>query len=377
MQFLFDFLGSNDFMPHGMCLLWNPTLLSMHVLSDFLIAFSYYSIAITLVHYMRRRKDFPFPWHAFIFGMFLVACGTTHLFSIITIWIPLYWLDGLLKIFTATVSILAALMILRGIPLALNLRSTGEFETELAYQGVEKGKRAAELDIANKELAYQSIEKTNRAAELLIANVELAHQADDKAKRAEELQDFKEEAKLVRELAFYDALTSLPNRRLLDDRLMQAMLASKRSGCYSALLFLDLDNFKPLNDKYGHTVGDSLLIEAANRLKSCVREIDTVARFGGDEFVVLLSVLNTDNAESKSQALFISEKIHKSLSEPYLLNRSSERNPDSTIEYYCTASIGVVLFNNDEVSLSNILKHADSAMYAAKASGRNSVRFYE
>ncbi len=248
---------------------------------------------------------------------------------------------------------------------------------ELVFQSGEKGKRAAELVIANVELAHQADEKANRAAELVIANEELVYQSDEKAKRAEEFQDVKEEAESARELAFYDALTSLPNRRLLNDRLTQAMLASKRSGCYSALLFLDLDNFKPLNDKHGHGVGDLLLIEAANRIKSCVREIDTVARFGGDEFVVLLSELNTDKAESISDASIISEKIHTSLSEPYFLTRGNEGKADSTIEHHSTASIGVVLFINHEVSLSTILKHADSAMYKAKEAGRNQIRFYE
>ena len=102
----------------------------------------------------------------------------------------------------------------------------------------------------------------------------------------------------IKRLAFYDPLTQLPNRRLLNDRLSQAMAASKRSGCYGAVMFLDLDNFKPLNDTHGHEVGDLLLIEVVDRLKSCVREMDTVARFGGDEFVVMLSELDVDKAES-------------------------------------------------------------------------------
>lgn len=248
---------------------------------------------------------------------------------------------------------------------------------ELAHQTNEKANRAAELVIANKELVYQSGEKTNRAAELVIANEELVYQSDEKAKRAAEFQEVKEEAESVRELAFYDALTGLPNRRLLNDRLRQAILASKRSVCYSALLFLDLDNFKPLNDKHGHGVGDLLLIEVANRLKSCVREIDTVARFGGDEFVVLLSELNTDKADSKSHARIVSEKIQTALSEPYLLNLTHEGKADSIVEHHCTASIGVALFLNHEVSQNTILMRADSSMYKAKEAGRNQVQFYE
>jgi diguanylate cyclase (GGDEF)-like protein len=154
----------------------------------------------------------------------------------------------------------------------------------------------------------------------------------------------------VRQLAFYDTLTELPNRRLLDDRLSQTMAASKRSGCHGALMFLDLDNFKPLNDTHGHEAGDLLLIEAAARLKSCVRETDTVARFGGDEFVVMLSDLNADKTESTSQAGMVAENIRFTLSAPYLLTIKHEGKADTTVEHHCTASIGVALFINHEDS---------------------------
>jgi diguanylate cyclase (GGDEF)-like protein/PAS domain S-box-containing protein len=181
----------------------------------------------------------------------------------------------------------------------------------------------------------------------------------------------------VRHLAFFDALTSLPNRRLLDDRLAQVMATSKRSGSYGALMFLDLDNFKPLNDSHGHAIGDLLLIEVANRLKSCVREIDTVARFGGDEFVVLISELNTDKAQSISQAGMVAEKIRSVLAEPYLLNIPGHgAKSASIVEHHCTASIGVVVFVNHEEQQSEILKWADIALYQAKHAGRNSIKFY-
>lgn len=180
----------------------------------------------------------------------------------------------------------------------------------------------------------------------------------------------------VRQLAFYDALTQLPNRRLLSDRLSQAMAAGKRHARYGALMFLDLDNFKPLNDVHGHVVGDSLLVEVARRLKSCVREIDTVARFGGDEFVVLLSDLNADKAESTSQARLIAEKIRLALSEPYLLSIHHEGKADTRVEHRCTVSSGVVLFLHHEASQSDLLKWADTAMYRAKEAGPNLIRFY-
>jgi len=181
----------------------------------------------------------------------------------------------------------------------------------------------------------------------------------------------------VQELAFYDPLTKLPNRRLLSDRLSQAMAACRRSGFHGALMFLDLDNFKPLNDKHGHVVGDLLLIEAAARLKSCVREMDTVARFGGDEFVVMISELDVDVKESAAQAGIIAEKIRAALSRPYLLKIQREGNATATVEHHCTASIGVVLFGQHEAGQDDLLKCADAAMYQAKQEGRNLIRFYE
>ena len=181
----------------------------------------------------------------------------------------------------------------------------------------------------------------------------------------------------VQQLAFYDTLTTLPNRRLLDERLSQAIAASRRSGRYGALMFLDLDNFKPLNDSCGHAVGDLLLIEAAHRIRGCVREIDTVARFGGDEFVVLLSDLHAGKSDSILQAGAIAEKIRARLSEPYLLSSSLGEHADTTIEHHCSASIGVALFFDHEGIQDDILRWADAAMYEAKETGRNQIRIYE
>lgn len=181
----------------------------------------------------------------------------------------------------------------------------------------------------------------------------------------------------IRQLAFYDTLTQLPNRSLLSDRLNQALAASKRTGRYGALMFVDLDNFKPLNDKYGHIAGDLLLIEAANRLKNCVREMDTVARFGGDEFVVTLGELLTDRAQSIAHATVVAEKIRIRLSDGYRLNITREGEAETIIEHHCTASIGVFVFLNHAANPDFILKCADKAMYRAKAAGRNTIRFYE
>ena len=180
----------------------------------------------------------------------------------------------------------------------------------------------------------------------------------------------------VLQLAFHDALTRLPNRRLLHDRLNRSMAASARSGRHGAVMFLDLDNFKRLNDSHGHAVGDLLLIEVAERLKGCVREMDTVARFGGDEFVVMISELELDKDESTLEARGIAEKIRSALSEPYRLLVRSAGKAESIVEHRCSVSIGVMLFVDHEASQGDILKWADRAMYQAKEAGRNAIRFF-
>jgi diguanylate cyclase (GGDEF)-like protein/PAS domain S-box-containing protein len=191
-----------------------------------------------------------------------------------------------------------------------------------------------------------------------------------------DITERKQAEEQIRNLAFYDTLTQLPNRRMLDDRLNQAMAASKRSGRYGALMFLDMDNFKPLNDLYGHGAGDLLLKEVAHRISSCVRGMDTVARFGGDEFVVMLSELDTDKQSSIAQAGIVAEKIRAILAQPYVLVLQQEDDTETTVEHHCTSSIGVVMFISYEDKPADLLKRADMAMYQAKESGRNQVCFF-
>ena len=180
----------------------------------------------------------------------------------------------------------------------------------------------------------------------------------------------------VHNLAFCDALTQLANRRLLIEHLKKALRACQRHREYGGLLFLDLDNFKTLNDTHGHGAGDLLLIEVGQRLKAGVRNhIDTVARFGGDEFVVLLSTLSPDRATAHAQAATIAEKVRALLAEPYLIRIESEEQPPTTVEHRGSASIGAVLFNQDDSESHAIIDKADAAMYRAKAAGRNRVCF--
>jgi diguanylate cyclase (GGDEF)-like protein/PAS domain S-box-containing protein len=179
----------------------------------------------------------------------------------------------------------------------------------------------------------------------------------------------------IRQLAFYDSLTGLPNRRLLSDRLQQAISVNRRSSGYSALMFLDLDNFKPLNDQHGHSVGDLMLVEAAERLKSCVREMDTVARFGGDEFVVLLTELDADRRIANQQASNVVEKIIAAMSRPYSLRMQGCDGEGQRVEHQCSASMGVVVYSSFNAHPDDLIKRADAAMYQAKNDGRNRYSF--
>jgi len=172
----------------------------------------------------------------------------------------------------------------------------------------------------------------------------------------------------IHQLAFYDPLTRLPNRRLLLDRLQQAMAASTRSDRYGALLFLDMDHFKTINDTQGHAMGDLLLIEVACRLQGCVREGDSVARLGGDEFVVVLEDLSSMPDEAATQTELVAEKIRNELDQPYMLK---------DYECHTTPSIGISMFRGHQESVEDLLRHADVAMYQAKTAGRNVIRFFD
>ncbi len=169
-------------------------------------------------------------------------------------------------------------------------------------------------------------------------------------------------------LAYYDQLTSLPNRRLLVDRLNQRLASGSRYNRNGALMFIDLDNFKKLNDTLGHDFGDMLLQQVANRLVSCVRESDTVARLGGDEFVVMLNDLSQNHYEAIFQAEAAGQKILEALNQPYSL---------AHIEYRSTPSIGATIFSDQNTSLDELMKQSDMAMYQAKKAGRNALRFFD
>jgi diguanylate cyclase (GGDEF)-like protein/PAS domain S-box-containing protein len=172
----------------------------------------------------------------------------------------------------------------------------------------------------------------------------------------------------IKQLAFFDALTELPNRRLFMDRLQHALVARSRKSRGGALLFIDLDNFKALNDTLGHGMGDQLLQQVAQRLSTCVRECDTVARLGGDEFVIMLEDLSDKTLEAAEQTEMVGNKILATLNQPYQF-------PEQ--EYSNTPSIGATLFNDGQQAADELMKQADIAMYQSKKAGRNTIRFFD
>ncbi len=239
-------------------------------------------------------------------------------------------------------------------------------DAEQEYKGLAARITAAQAD---------DIEQVQGRVELNLIFITLIILADallilrTVSKSTRELNQLADESeKTVYQLAYSDPLTELPNRRLFQDRLEHAIALSNRTKQYRALMFLDMDNFKTLNDTKGHGMGDLLLIEVAKRLKANVRASDTLARLGGDEFVVLLGELSENEKSASEQALMIAEKISSSLNQPYQLNQ---------LAYKCSASIGVTMFGNAGITIEEVHKRADAAMYQAKNAGRNTVRFYD
>ena len=218
------------------------------------------------------------------------------------------------------------------------------------------------------------IEQQTKFAEKLMVESRWTLVCDDKGQPKSVLAintnvtERKVAADKIQHLAFYDPLTKLANRSLLLSRLKQALTSCTRSHHYGALLFIDLDNFKALNDTLGHDVGDLLLKEIGVRLKTCMRETDSVSRFGGDEFVLMIEDLSTTETEAAVLTTKIADKVLNSLNQPYLLGEYA---------HHSTASIGIALFSGQEDSVNELLKRADLAMYQAKAMGRNTFRFFD
>ncbi len=191
-----------------------------------------------------------------------------------------------------------------------------------------------------------------------------------------DITERKTTANKIEHLAFYDSLTDLPNRRLMLDRLNQALPNNARHGRHGALMLIDLDNFKQLNDTMGHAIGDQLLVSVAERLRRSTREADTIARMGGDEFVVILEGLDGHELAA-IQAEQVAAKILANLAEPFILSLADQAGESGKRSYQCTSSIGIALFKDQSVSADDLMKRADTAMYQAKAAGRNTLRFFD
>ena len=181
----------------------------------------------------------------------------------------------------------------------------------------------------------------------------------------------------IRQLAFYDPLTQLPNRRMLQDRLQIMLTARSRDERFNALFFIDLDDFKSINDTQGHNIGDQLLIAVAARIQCSIREEDLVARIGGDEFVVMISNIDEDEVTASHHAEEIAEKIRLSICRPYKLAINESSDKTNELVFYCTPSIGISIFKSSLTRHDDILKQADVALYQAKAAGRNTIRFFD
>jgi diguanylate cyclase (GGDEF)-like protein/PAS domain S-box-containing protein len=184
----------------------------------------------------------------------------------------------------------------------------------------------------------------------------------------QDITEQKEAEEKVHQLAFYDPLTQLANRRRLQELLPRALQTCQQDQTHGALMVLDLDNFKVINDTRGHAVGDQLLVEVAQRISANVRGGDTASRLGGDEFVVLAQGLDPDPQAARAQSMAIAEQLRLALSQPYLLNG---------LQFYCSTSIGVTLLGGEEQDAQTLLSQADLALYRAKAAGRNAIMFFD
>jgi diguanylate cyclase (GGDEF)-like protein/PAS domain S-box-containing protein len=536
MQTLIDI---KNLIPHGYCLSWSPVLLWMHVISDAIITLSYYFIPLSLVYFIRKREDLPYPWLITMFALFIVACGTTHLLSVVTIWIPLYWLDGYLKVFTALISIATAFATVLVIPFALKLPSPEQLQAannqlnatidaipDLLFEVDAEGrycsyhqphfeplvlhhesfigkklidilpKEAAETCLSalqdaknngwsrgrqfklelpdgvrwfelsvsvkqmndskephfvvlSREITERKIAETEQRiasiafesqeamvitdSNLIILRVNQAfvemsgydydeligkkiniiksghHNNDfynsmwktinatgswqgeiwDRRKNGEiypkwltitavlneegkathyvgssiDITERKINEEYIQQLAFYDYLTQLPNRRLFHERLDHATKNSIRNGRKMAILMLDLDKFKAVNDTFGHAAGDELLLQVADRIKIHLREQDTVARLGGDEFIVLLEEIQTDD-----DASIVALALIKALNEPFNLIQSDNVEIGT--------SVGISIFPDNSADVEILMNHADKALYQAKNNGRGCFVYF-
>jgi diguanylate cyclase (GGDEF)-like protein/PAS domain S-box-containing protein len=575
-QQLLSFLSSEGFMPHGVCFQWQPIILWLTVISDSLIFLAYFSIPIAIAVFVSKRKDLEHKGLYLLFSLFIVACGVTHLFSVINIWAPLYGVSAVLKGLTALVSVVAAVLLWPLLPILLKIPSPKElqqvnselvqlnesldkqveqrtrqymqtqqylqhiislcpsviytlvptdnpdspfkisfisekitemcgFSPEEWYQNPtlwidhvhpdDRSQALSNMTILKKKGAlkheyrfacksgnycwvrdeltvdydheenlcavygswdeittYKKIEDELRLAATTFESMQAimitdargtilrvnkafseitgfspgdviglnprvfksGHQDEDFYKKFwtnllssdhyegelwnrnkngdiypvwqsitavrdplkrvthyvsvfSNIAEKKEKEQEIHSLAYYDALTQLPNRRLLIDRFDHELEVATRHKRFGGLIFLDLDDFKLLNDSAGHLVGDELLIQVANRISGQVRSEDTAARLGGDEFVVLLQPNDSSSNLASKHAMQVAEKIQKALNKNYVLNGTP---------MHFTPSIGISIYPDADLDAAELIQQADTAMYRSKSRGKNLISFF-
>jgi len=336
---LFPLLTGADglFMPHGMCFLWNRELILLHVGTDLLIMTAYSSIPAALAVLAHKRQDLGFNWIFWLFCTFIFSCGLTHLISAINVWHNFYYLEAYLKLLTAAASVTTACMLWPLIPKAVKMPSLQD------------------LQAVNKALATEIERRQRVEAELLKTNEYLEARVQE---RTQELQTTNQE---LAQLAYVDPLTELLNRRLFFDRIEHAIRLAERQARSFALLYLDMDDFKLVNDRHGHQAGDTVLREFGHRIRSCLRVADTAARLGGDEFAILLEQTHPE------EAMEIAQRVVEIIRQPIVWQ-------EQTLSL--TISVGLAVFPEDATDLEALLAAADAALYAAKAKGKDQFESY-
>ena len=416
-----------NMLPHGFCINWSPKLLTTYVISNALIAISYYSIPIALIYLAKKRPDIQFRGALLLFAAFIFACGTTHLMSIVLIWNPIYWLDASIMAFTAAISIISAVYLWPLIPKLVKLPSPEQLQTlnkalaeseerfrcsfETAAIGMalvslsggwikvnssllqmlgyseselhnttfqeithpddlqadlEYVKRLISGEINSYQMEKRYFHKDERVIWVLLSVSLVRDTANTPIHFVAQIEDITERRE-ARESALqranHDVLTGLPNRRLLEDRMSLALHQAMRYQRLMAVMFIDIDNFKTINDTFGHDAGDLLLKTVAAKLTASVRDVDTICRLGGDEFVIVLTEIS-----KPEDASLVAKTILNSLTQPLMIQ---------TQNIQIGLSIGIAVYyptSNDNES--ELMKKADIALYQVKQAGRNSYQIF-
>lgn len=315
MPTVFDFLSDPGLLPHGYCLAWSPRLLWTLVAANALIGLSYFSIPVALFYFVRRQQGMKFNSIFLMFGLFILACGTTHFIGILSIWYPAYRLDASVLTVTAVISVATAAILWPLIPQALAF-------------------------LKKHQVDQQRLIDTNRQLEEHISEV-LALQGR------------------LQELSVRDALTGLYNRRHFDEFLAQELLRAADEGYGVSLIMADLDHFKALNDRHGHQAGDRVLAAWSELMRRHMRGSDVLCRYGGEEFVMVMPRIDL------AQAIERAEHLRVAFAELYA-NAISADEPGGI-----TVSLGVAHAEPAGKTPEHLLRDADVALYRAKTFGRN------